>query len=116
INLELILADMETVEKRIANISREVKRGDKEFIFLNEVLEKLKKSFEEAKLASSIDLDEKEKEAIKHLNLLTIKPMLFGFNKRAGAENLDTSNKDEFKKLTDYVLGLGANFVVIDAK
>lgn len=88
INLELILADLETVEKRIASNSRDAKRGDKEAIILEGALEKVKTVLEAETVASATVLDEKELPLIKQLNLLTMKPMLYCLNVSAATENL----------------------------
>jgi len=116
INLELILADLETVVKRKNNITKEVRKGDKEFILEDEALAKLIPVLEAGKLANTIDFNEKELEKVKQLSLLSMKPFIYGLNKRAGSENLDTANPEIFKELTDYIEGMGSRYVVIDAK
>jgi len=116
INLELILADLETVIKRKNNIAKEVRRGDKEFILEDEVLAKLVPTLEAGKLANTIDFNEKELEKVKQLGLLSMKPFIYGLNKRAGSDNLDTANPEIFKELTDYIENMGSRYVVIDAK
>jgi hypothetical protein len=116
INLELILADLETAVKRKNNIAREVRRGDKEFILEEEALDKIIPILEAGKLANTIDFNEKELEKVKQLGLLSMKPFIYGLNKRAGSENLDTSNPEIFKELTDYIESMGSRYVVIDAK
>jgi GTP-binding protein YchF len=97
INMELILADLETVAKRISNIQREVKKGDKEFVLENEALVKVEKALEAEQMANTVELDEKEMVKIKQMNLLTIKPILYGLNKRSGAKNLDETSP-EYRK------------------
>lgn len=116
INLELILADLETAIKRKNNIQKEVKRADKEAILEDEALAKLILTLEKGKLANTINFTEKEIEKIKQLSLLTMKPFIYGFNKRAGSANLDESNPELFKELTDYIESMGSRYVVIDAK
>lgn len=116
VNLELILADLETTVKRKNNLQKEVKRNDKEAILENEALGKLIPVLERGKLANTINFNEKELEKIKQLNLLTMKPFIYGFNKRAGSTNLDESNPEIFKELIDYVESMGSRYVVIDAK
>ncbi len=116
INLELILADFETVSKRISNIAREVKKGDKEFILEHDALTKVHEALEGERMAYTVSLTEKELEKVQQLNLLTIKPMLFGLNKRAGSQNLDTSNPELFKELTSYIESTGARWLILDAK
>lgn len=116
INLELIIADLETSTKRKNNIAKEVRRGDKEFILEDETLAKLIPILEAGKLANTVDFNEKEIEKIKQLNLLTMKPFIYGLNKRAGSKNLDESNPEIFKELTDYIESIGSCHIVIDAK
>ncbi len=87
INLELILADFETVEKRIASNARDAKRGDKEAVILEGALEKVKATLESETVALATVLDEKELPLIKQLNLLTMKPMLYCLNVSAASEN-----------------------------
>lgn len=87
INLELILADMQTVSKRLGTIEKDVKRGDKEALILQGALQKVIKVLEEGKLASSLDFDEKETPLIKQMQLLTMKPIFYVLNTSEAAEN-----------------------------
>ena len=80
INLELILADLQKVTKRIDNLVKEIRSGKKEAIEENEVLEKIKKQLEAEKMAGDLGLEEKEKFIIKSLGLLTLKPILYVLN------------------------------------
>lgn len=80
INTELILADLETVDKRLQKVEKEARSGEKRAIALKAVLEKYKAAFEDEKMASTVTLDEKEKELMKELQLLTNKPMLYVVN------------------------------------
>ena len=116
INLELVLADLQTVTKRLGSVEKDAKRGDKVAIAEKAVLEKLDKVLTEGKLASSAILTDDEKGAIKSLNLLTTKPILYALNKKAGGKNLDETGDERFKKLTDFLKGINALWVVIDAK
>jgi len=116
INLELVLADLQTVTKRLGSVEKDAKRGDKVAITEKAVLEKLDKVLTEGKLASSAILTDDEKGAIKSLNLLTTKPILYALNKKAGGKNLDETGDEQFKKLIDFLEGMNALWVVIDAK
>lgn len=91
INLELVLADFETVSKRIANLNKDVKRGDKEAIKEEAILKKVEKFLEEGKMATEANLHEEEKFQIKSLNLLTLKPMLYALNTSEANENVDVN-------------------------
>lgn len=98
INLELVMADLETVNKRLSNIEREAKTGSasrlKEVIFEKEILLKLKADLEQGKAARQIELNEKEKSAIKGLHLLSIKPTLYVLNiSEAGDKSLSDLSK-----------------------
>ena len=116
INLELILADLETVTKRASNIVREVKQGNKTAILEQSIIERFLKVLQEEKMANTVDLNEDEEKIAKQLNLLTRKKFIYGLNKRAGAENLDSSNPEEFKKLCSQIESMGSEWVIIDAK
>lgn len=116
INLELILADFETVTKRISNLQKDVKKGDKEAILEEAALVRILAALETEKLAHTVALTEEEDKKIKQLNLLTTKPMIYGLNKKGGAKNLDEDKPEYFKELTDQIRASGAQFILIDAK
>jgi GTP-binding protein YchF len=116
INLELILADFETVTKRIYNLHKDVKRGDKAALLEEAALKKIEAALEAEQLANTVALEPEEYVVVKLLNLLTIKKFLYGLNKRGGTKNLDESSPELFKELTDWITSTGAGYVVIDAK
>jgi GTP-binding protein YchF len=80
INLELILADMNTVSKRLESVAREIKGGSKEAVILKTGLEKVYPVLENAKPASSAELTEDEKKQVDQLQLLSMKPILYVAN------------------------------------
>jgi hypothetical protein len=80
IDTELMLADLATVEKRLAKAGKETKGGDKEAIRLQELLERIKDGLEAGTPVREMDLGEEDRKSIKELNLLTIKPMLYVLN------------------------------------
>lgn len=116
INMELALADLETLEKRAGAISREVKRGDKEFVALNDAIQKVKAVVENGGMAYEVTLNEEEEKKIKELNLLTRKKFLYGLNKKSGVKNLDETDPEKFKELTKSIEATGASWVLLDAK
>lgn len=115
INLELIFADLDTVERRIDRIGRKVKAGDKEAKQELDVLEKLKAAFEEGRSARSVELDDEERKWIRDLHLLTIKPMLYVCNV---AEDgiLDADNNPHVQAVREHAAAEGTQVVVISAK
>ena len=116
INLELILSDMESVSKRITNIQKDLKKGDKEFIKEDVVLRKLMQAFEKGEMALSVNLNEEEKFKIKSLNLLSLKPILYAFNRKSGVDNFDKINTEKFAELIKFIKNSGAKYVFVDAK
>jgi ribosome-binding ATPase len=80
INLELVLADLETVERRLDRVARQKRSGDAEAKKEHEVLEKLQQTLAEGKPARGLNLKEEEVERIRSLHLLTLKKMLYAAN------------------------------------
>ncbi len=115
INLELILADAETVGKRLNNLERDVKRGDKEALKEKDTLARLLPHLEAGQLANSLAMTEDEAKLVKQLHLLTMKPLLYVCNKKQGAFNLDEQNDERWQKLVAFFTQTGAEFVVVDA-
>ncbi len=126
INMELILADMQTVEKRSQTIGRDVKRGDKDAIKLAGLLEVLKKQFNEGKLANELTfsarggqasgLDTEETKLVRDLHLITMKPFLYVLNKQSCGKNLDEMKDERFTKLINYFKENNFKYVIVDAK
>ncbi|MBI5401090.1 MAG: redox-regulated ATPase YchF [Candidatus Yonathbacteria bacterium] len=115
VNLELILADEQTVTKRLANIEKDVKRGDKTATKEKEVLANISASLAQGKLAHTVKLADEEAPIVRTLHLLTMKPILYVLNKKAGGKNLDDMKDERFEKLLAYLKVLGAHYVVVDA-
>ena len=89
INLELVLADFETVSKRLANLERDAKRGVKEAVYEEGSLKKVEAVLEKSQMATEANLSDEEKFKIKSLNLLTLKPMLYALNISEANENVE---------------------------
>jgi len=80
INLELIFADLETLEKRQEKLTRLTHGQDKEAIKTLAVVNQIKQALEQGQLATTVSLTAEEELLIKDLNLLTKKPMLYVLN------------------------------------
>ncbi|MCB9803156.1 redox-regulated ATPase YchF [Candidatus Nomurabacteria bacterium] len=81
INLELILADLETTTKHLEKVTSKMKGSyPKELDQEKAVSEKAKKILEEEKLLSTFDWSEEERKQLKQLNLLSIKPIIYLYN------------------------------------
>ena len=78
INTELALADLESCEKQLQKTTRIAKSGDKEAVALKALLEdKLLPQLNEAKPVRALDLDDNERDLVKQLFLLTVKPTMY---------------------------------------
>ncbi len=115
INLELILADLATVTKRSASLASEIKKGTKTAIIENAAIEKLKPALEAGKLASTVNFDDKEIVEVNKLCLITMKPILYVLNKKAGGKNLDEMNDERYKKLLNFFNETKSQYVIVDA-
>ena len=115
INLELILADMESVDKRIARVAKMAKQKDKDAMIEEPILLKLKEVLEAEKPARAADLSDDEKKVIKGLHLLTIKPMLYVANVSED-EVADPSENKYVKMVQEYAAAEGAQVIVVCAK
>ncbi len=93
INLELIFADIETIDKRLEKAKKMLK-ADKKYEFEIQVLEKTKKVLEEGKSARTINFTDEEKEIIKDTYLLTTKPIIYIAN--ISEEQIANSDTDKF--------------------
>jgi len=115
INLELILADVESVEKRIERSRKNMKSGDKKYAAEVECLERVKEALYNDKPARSVDLSDEEKLLIRDLHLLTMKPMLYAANVSED-EAASADDNPYVQKVREYAALEGAEVVPISAK
>lgn len=101
INLELILADLEVIDKRIPKIAKKAGVRDPEALAEYEILMKIKKMLEEEKPIRHFSLTEQEKQMISAFNFLTNKPMLYVANFDAN-DLLDLDSNDYYKKMVEH--------------
>ncbi|MBD2845908.1 redox-regulated ATPase YchF [Paenibacillus sp. IB182496] len=80
INLELVLADLDTVERRIERSRKNMKGGDKKYAQEIELLERVKEALYDDKPVRSLELTDEERAILRELHLLTIKPILYAAN------------------------------------
>ena len=112
IESELILADLQTLEKRMGKTASEARTGDKEKIILNALLERLKPEMESGKLALQVHMTDEEKLLLRDLHLITMKPLMILVN--VGEEEVAAVNVEELRKVLD--LPSGAKVIPISAK
>ena len=92
INLELIFADLETIEKRLDKAKKMLK-ADKKYQAEIDLLEKIKQHLEENKPVRVLEFNDEEKDILKEMMLLTAKPILYICN--VSEEQLSDTEKDE---------------------
>lgn len=116
IHVELTLADLQTAEKRMSGLERDVRAGKKEAAIERSALGKALKALEAGKLANSVPLSAEEKKLLGGLHLLTMKPILYVLNREANGHNLDENQNDErWKRLKNFLDGSNATYVSVDA-
>lgn len=114
INLELILADLETIDKKIDNAKKKLK-ADKKFQEDLELFEKIKKTLEEGKSARTIEFNDEEKEILKDTFLLTTKPILYIAN--ISEEQLEDAYMDKYvKQVIEYAKQENAEVIPLCVK
>ncbi|NFA02493.1 redox-regulated ATPase YchF [Weissella cibaria] len=116
INLELILADLESVDKRYATVEKKAKQAKaKDAAAEFEVLAKLKPVLEEGKPARSIDWNEDEQKIVRGLFLLTSKPVLYVANV-AEDDMADPESSKYFQQIKEFAAAENADVIGISAR
>ncbi|KAB7707616.1 redox-regulated ATPase YchF [Bacillus aerolatus] len=115
INLELIFADLETVEKRLVRVAKLVKQKDKDAVMENDILVKIKDALEANKPARTVEFSEEQARIAKQLHLLTAKPMLYVAN--VGEDDVaDASDNEYVQKVREFAAEDNAEVIVVCAK
>ncbi|WP_409343709.1 redox-regulated ATPase YchF [Paenibacillus sp. MBLB4367] len=115
INLELILADLESVEKRIDRSRKNMKGGDKKYAAEVECLERIKEALYNDQPARSVEVSEEEALLIRDLHLLTMKKMLYAANV-SEAEVANADDNPYVQLVREFAAKEGAEVVPISAK
>jgi len=108
IAIELQLADLQNVDKRLETVSRNARSGDREMIVKKQVLEKYKVVLEKGEMANTVSLTEEEKEASKDIELLTTKPMLFVANSQFDLTTKQFNNQSENQPISKLSINIDA--------
>ncbi|MBO0430315.1 redox-regulated ATPase YchF [Vagococcus fluvialis] len=115
INLELIFADLESVDKRMSRVAKIAKTKDKEAVAELAVLEKIKPVLEEGKSARSIEFSDDELPIVKGLFLLTTKPVLYVANV-AEDEVADEEGNEYVQQVKAFAATENAEVITVCAK
>jgi len=113
IETELMIADMESIEKRLQNLSRKVRGGDKDAVQQERLLKEALAALENGKPARSVSVDAEDARAWKNLQLLTTKPILYVCNVGEG----DAANGNQYSaKVDEMAAAQRAGTVIISAQ
>ncbi|HVM73738.1 MAG TPA: redox-regulated ATPase YchF [Candidatus Paceibacterota bacterium] len=115
IDLELVLADLESAVKRLERVERDAKGGDKDLIAERDVLQKIVPVLKVGKAARTLELSDDEKRTAKSLHLLTMKPIMYVLNRKSGAVNIDAENGDRWRALQSFLESSRAQWTIVDA-
>lgn len=95
INLELIMADLESLNKHKVKVDKDIRGHKKEAVKEKEVLDKILNALNKGQIASTVSLEEKEElPLVKPWNLLTLKPILYVYN----IDEKDIPKQSEYDK------------------
>ncbi|MEO9895937.1 MAG: DUF933 domain-containing protein, partial [Paracoccaceae bacterium] len=113
IETELMLADLESIEKRLQNLVRKVRGGDKEAVQQQRLMEAAKVALENGNPARTVDVDEDDAKAWTMLQLLTTKPVLYVCNV---AEDQAAEGNEHSQAVAKMAAAEGNSHVIISAR
>jgi GTP-binding protein YchF len=111
INTELALADLQSAEKALTKVSKIAKSGDKIAIAQQQQMQRVIEHLDSGQPARTLEMDEKQRELIKELHLLTLKPTVYVANV---AED-GFENNPYLDKVREYVKSEGSEVVAVCA-
>ena len=115
IDVELILSDLEIVERAIERTTKAA-RADKKLLEKLEVLEKVKACLEDGRSVRSLDLTEDEEAWIEESRLLTNKPIIYVANISEDEVSGDYVNNEGYKKLSAHAASEGSEIIAVSAQ
>jgi len=113
IETELMLADLESIEKRLTGLVRKVRGGDKDAVQQERLLKAAQAALEDGQPARTLDVDEDDAKAWKNLQLITTKPVLYVCN--VGEDEASEGNANS-AKVAEMAASQGMGHVIISAK
>ncbi len=116
VNIELILSDLESVQKRYDKAVSMIKTGDKKYVVESEILKKILTALENEKPCRSVSFTEEEQKYVDGLFLLTSKPVIYCANISEDDMGKDENEIPLVKQLKDYAKNDNSETLVICAK
>ncbi len=113
INLELIFADLDTVNKRIERAAK-LAKGDKKYLQEEDIFKKVRDTLQDGKPARTLNLSDEEKEIIQDAFLLTMKPILYVAN--ISENDIGKEENDYVKQVREYAKSENADVITLCVK
>ncbi|MDU6505940.1 MAG: redox-regulated ATPase YchF, partial [Staphylococcus sp.] len=114
INMELVLADLESVEKRLPRIEKMARQKDKTAEMEFRILSRIKEALEEGNPVRSLDFNEEDQKYVNQAQLLTSEKMLYIAN--VGEDEIGDDENDKVKTIREYAAKEDSEVIVISAK
>ncbi|PPD63310.1 redox-regulated ATPase YchF [Staphylococcus pseudintermedius] len=114
INMELVLADLESVEKRLPRLEKMAKQKDKTAVNEVRILTRIKETLENGQPVRSLEFNDEDKKYVNQAQLLTSKSMLYIAN--VGEDEINDVENDKVKAIREYAAQEDSEVIVISAK
>lgn len=114
INMELVLADLESVDKRLPKVEKMARQKDKDAVNETRILSRIKESLEEGNPVRSLEFTEEDQKFIDQAQLLTSKKMLYIAN--VGEDEIGDDDNEKVKLIREYAAKEDSEVIVISAK
>ncbi|HDV6113020.1 TPA: redox-regulated ATPase YchF [Staphylococcus pseudintermedius] len=114
INMELVLADLESVEKRLPRLEKMAKQKDKTAVNEVRILTRIKEALENGQPVRSLEFNDEDQKYVNQAQLLTSKSMLYIAN--VGEDEINDVENDKVKAIREYAAQEDSEVIVISAK
>ncbi|HEC2225835.1 TPA: redox-regulated ATPase YchF [Staphylococcus delphini] len=114
INMELVLADLESVEKRLPRLEKMAKQKDKTAVNEVRILTRIKETLENGQPVRSLSFNDEDQNYVNQAQLLTSKSMLYIAN--VGEDEINDAENDKVKAIREYAAQEDSEVIVISAK
>lgn len=114
INMELVLADLESVEKRLPRIEKMARQKDKTAEMELRILSRIKEALENGNPVRSLEFNDEDQKYVNQAQLLTSKKMLYIAN--VGEDEIGNEDNDKVKVIREYAAKEASEVIVISAK
>ncbi len=115
INLELVLSDVEIIERRIDRVKKQMK-GDKSLAGELALLERVKAAMDEGRPARSLEYTKEEEEIMREIALISMKPVLYAANLAENDFSQGVENNRFYKEVVEYAAEEKSEVIPVSAR